>query len=670
MNPASQNLQISVIIPNYNYAQFIGEAIESVLAQTVAPLEIIVGDDGSTEHSAAVVAQYADRVRYIQYPHSGETVVRTNLLHETRGEWVVMLDADDRLAPNYLEIMQEKIRAALPDDRLAFAYPDSECFGGRCGRIVRPEFDAQLLKKGNYIVVSSLVRADVARRFGFDSLFRAGQSDYDFFLTLASHGYRGLHVPEAILHYRIHSASMTSDVLRKSRQRQIMRRLLRKHRHFFTRDEARTAMTTATQRYWASLIEARSPFAGLGRRTLDLMRFVRAGLNHAELFQQALYALAPAAYHRRRYPPADVFYLFRDTVERRRILAHLPAVDLNRTQLFGFAELQQSGWSMDCNLRLPRISSVRETVAGWIERWYAPRAGVGRGDVMAVRAHLWQMNRAKVVVATTDNTGMPAARLKASGRLKAKLVYISVGLPERMAAVRKISPAREARYRNMLSRVDQFVAYGYAEAEWLREWLGTPDKVQFVPFGVDVEQWRPMPDAPKIADVVSVGADPQRDFPLLLAYARQHPHVRVQLVVGQDAAAKLMDVPPNVTVQVQLPVKRVQEVMAGARVLVLPVKENTYSGATTTLLQGMALEKAVAVSRVGAIRDGYGLQDDLNIRWLEPGSQASMNVVLNDLLARPEACQRLGATARRHVVEELSWSRYVETMRQCIMKWI
>ncbi|HPY62004.1 MAG TPA: glycosyltransferase, partial [Kiritimatiellia bacterium] len=440
MNPASQNLQISVIIPNYNYAQFIGEAIESVLAQTVAPLEIIVGDDGSTDHSAAVVAQYADRVRYIQYPHSGETVVRTNLLHETRGEWVVMLDADDRLAPNYLEIMQEKIRAALPDDRLAFAYPDSECFGGRCGRIVRPEFDAQLLKKGNYIVVSSLVRADVARRFGFDSLFRAGQSDYDFFLTLASHGYRGLHVPEAILHYRIHSASITSDVLRKSRQRQIMRRLLRKHRHFFTRDEARTAMTTATQRYWASLIEARSPFAGLGRRTLDLMRFVRAGLNHAELFQQALYALAPAAYHRRRYPPADVFYLFRDTVERRRILAHLPAVDLNRTQLFGFAELQQSGWSMDCNLRLPRISSVRETVAGWIERWYAPRAGVGRGDVMAVRAHLWQMNRAKVVVATTDNTGMPAARLKASGRLKAKLVYISVGLPERMAAVRKISP--------------------------------------------------------------------------------------------------------------------------------------------------------------------------------------------------------------------------------------
>lgn len=670
MNRVAHNLQISVIIPNYNYAQFIGAAIESVLAQTVPPLEIIVGDDGSTDHSAAVVAQYADRVRYIQYPHAGETVTRTNLLHEVRGEWVVMLDADDRLAPNFLEIMQEKMCAALPDDRLVFAYPDSECFGDRSGRIVRPEFDAQLLKQGNYIVVTSLVRTDVARRFGFDSLFRAGQSDYDFFLTLASHGYRGLHVPEAVLHYRIHSSSITSDVLRKSRQRQIMRRLLRKHRHFFTRDEARAAMTAATQRYWASLIEARSPFAGLGRRLLDLMRFVRAGLNHAELFQQALYALAPAVYHCRRYPPADVFYLFRDTAERRRMLAHLPAVDLNRTQLFGFAELQQSGWSTDCNLRLPRISSVRETVAGWIERWYAPRAGVGLGDVTAVRAHLWQMNRAKVVVATTDNTGLPAARLKASGRLKAKLVYISVGLPERMEAVRRMSPAREARYRSMLSRVDQFVAYGHAEAEWLREWLGTPDKVQFVPFGVDTDQWCPMPNAPEMADVVSVGADPQRDFELLLEYARQHPQVRVQLVVGQDAAAKLTTVPSNVTVQVQLPVDRLREVMAGARVLVLPVKENTYSGATTTLLQGMALGKAVVVSRVGAIRDGYGLQDELNIRWLEPGSQTSLNDVLNDLLARPEARQRLGEAARRHVVEELSWPRYVEALRQCIMKWM
>lgn len=670
MNPASQNLRISILISNYNYARFIGETIESVLAQTVQPLEIIVGDDGSTDPSAVVVARYADRVRYIQYEHSGATAVRTHLLQEAQGDWLLMLDADDRLAPNFLAAMQEKVRAALPDDQLAFAYPDSECFGGRTGRIVRPEFDAQLLKKGNYIVVTSLLRTSVARRFGFDPAFRAGQSDYDYFLTLVSHGYRGLHVPEALLYYRIHSASMTSAVLRKSRQRQIMRRLLRKHRHFFTRDEARAAMAAATQRYWASLIEARSPFAGAGQRVGNLLRFARAGLNHAELFHQARYALAPASYFRRRYPAADVFYLFRDTAERRRMVARLPAVSPNQTQLFGYAELRASGLSMDCNLCLPRTSSVRETVAGWHERWYAPRTGVGLGDVMSVRAHLWQMNRARVVVATTDNTGLPAARLKARGALRAPLIYISVGLPERMAAVRAISPAREARYRRRLAHVNQFVAYGHAEAEWLREWLGAPDKVQFIPFGVDAQQWQPNDVGQEMTDLVSVGADPQRDFELLLEYARQRPAVQVQLVVGRDAAQTLRHVPPNVTVHVQLPVRQVRDMMAGARVLVLPVKENTYSGATTTLLQGMALGKAVAVSRVGAIRAGYGLQDDVNMRWLEPGSHASMNAVLDDLLAQPQARQRLGEAARRHVVTQRAWPRYVDALRECIQKWM
>ena len=84
----------------------------------------------------------------------------------------------------------------------------------------------------------------------------------------------------------------------------------------------------------------------------------------------------------------------------------------------------------------PRVTRIRDTagtcmyLAEGAARAALLDTGVGLGDVMSVRAHLWQMNRARVVVATTDNTGLPAARLKARGALRAPLIYISVGLPE------------------------------------------------------------------------------------------------------------------------------------------------------------------------------------------------------------------------------------------------
>ncbi len=417
------------------------------------------------------------------------------------------------------------------------------------------------------------------------------------------------------------------------------------------------------------LVAARSPFAGFGRRWVDGWAFVRAGGRPPEFGNQLAYVFAPGRYFRKSEPAADVFYLFRDTPERRETLRRLRAGEaggLAAGQLFGFDALRAKGVAVDCNLRLPRISSVRETVAGWIEKAYAPRTGIGLGDVCSVRAHLWQMNRARVVVATTDNTGLPAARLKARGRLRAPLVYVSVGLPERIESAAAISPARAARYRKRLACVDRFVAYGHAEAEWLRRWLGAPDKVRFVPFGVDTAQWRPEEGAVETTDVLGVGSDPQRDFELLIEYARRHPQVAVGLVIGRDCAAGLGPLPPNVDVRVQIPVAEVKQAIAAARAVVLPVKENTYSGATTTLLQCMAMGKAVAVSRVGAIRAGYGFADGVNLRWMEPGSADSLAAAVDALLADAAARRRIGAAARRHVEENLDWDRYVRHVESAL----
>lgn len=97
---------ISVIVPSYDSARFIGEALDSILAQTLQPEQIIVVDDGSTDNTAEVVGRYTDRrIQYIRKPHAGVASARNAGLDVARGEYITFLDADDRWRPIFLELM-------------------------------------------------------------------------------------------------------------------------------------------------------------------------------------------------------------------------------------------------------------------------------------------------------------------------------------------------------------------------------------------------------------------------------------------------------------------------------------------------------------------------------------------------------------------------------------
>lgn len=99
MNPL-----VSVTIPTFNRAKVIGETLESVLAQTYSPIEIIVVDDGSTDDTEAVVAPYLDRIRYIRQPNGGLAVARNTGFAAGTGELVAWLDSDDTWNPEKLAI--------------------------------------------------------------------------------------------------------------------------------------------------------------------------------------------------------------------------------------------------------------------------------------------------------------------------------------------------------------------------------------------------------------------------------------------------------------------------------------------------------------------------------------------------------------------------------------
>src|SRR5216684_2095663 len=112
------NPKVSVVIPNYNRAAKVQNAIQSVLLQTFSDLEVIVVDDGSSDGTGRILGEtYGDRIRYCFQTNQGASVARNRGIEEARGEWIAFLDSDD---------LWEK-------DKVEYQFKALEQFGHQCG---------------------------------------------------------------------------------------------------------------------------------------------------------------------------------------------------------------------------------------------------------------------------------------------------------------------------------------------------------------------------------------------------------------------------------------------------------------------------------------------------------------------------------------------------------
>jgi glycosyltransferase involved in cell wall biosynthesis len=321
-------------------------------------------------------------------------------------------------------------------------------------------------------------------------------------------------------------------------------------------------------------------------------------------------------------------------------------------------ELAERSWAVRHNLEsaAPGRAAV---VAGAAMKHGVEAAGGYGGDFATVLASLREANRADVILSTVDTVGIPLMLLARAHAVRTPFVYVAIGLPERLARLR--SRRVEMAYAKALSRASAVVAYSEHEAESLQRWLrerSAEVPVAFIPFGVDVDAFRPGDEAPDL-DVVSVGADPHRDFELLLAVARSLPEARFVVVTTAEHARSLAERPPNLSVETDLPFDEMRDRLGRARVVALPVRDNSYSGATTVLLQAMALAKPVVVTRTAAIATGYGLEDGDNVQLVAPGDEAAFRSALTRVLGDDERARALGLHARATVESGLTWERYV-----------
>ena len=201
---------VSIVIPCYNYAQYLEECLASVREQTYPHWEAVVVDDASVEGDpAAVVAATPDpRIRYVRHTHNqGLAAARNTGIRATTGEFVLPLDSDDRLAPRYLEKL-----GALLNDRPDYnaVFPDFHTFGASEGTIHYRVRDTRALLLDQWIPGpgSLFLRTLWQQVGGYWDPLRAGNEDWDFWLGAAEHGLQVGHLAEPLYYYRQHGDSM------------------------------------------------------------------------------------------------------------------------------------------------------------------------------------------------------------------------------------------------------------------------------------------------------------------------------------------------------------------------------------------------------------------------------------------------------------------------------
>ncbi|MGH8210517.1 MAG: glycosyltransferase family 2 protein [Steroidobacteraceae bacterium] len=212
----SANPLISVIIPSYNCATYLTEAVRSALEQSYSPVEIIVVDDGSTDATSAVIGAFGERIRYIRQANGGVSRARNSGIRAARGQLIAFLDADDRWLPEKLTKQCAQLRA---DSRVPLVHTNIQLLYEPSGRQVHDSRDHARYSGrcyaqsfwGNAIITSTvLVTVGCLEEVGlFDEKTRYAE-DYDLWIRIARR-YPLAYLNESLVLYREHQTNASRN---------------------------------------------------------------------------------------------------------------------------------------------------------------------------------------------------------------------------------------------------------------------------------------------------------------------------------------------------------------------------------------------------------------------------------------------------------------------------
>jgi glycosyltransferase involved in cell wall biosynthesis len=267
-----------------------------------------------------------------------------------------------------------------------------------------------------------------------------------------------------------------------------------------------------------------------------------------------------------------------------------------------------------------------------------------------------------VIFSNGENVSIPLA-----GLLKV--------LPRRPAHV-LIGHRLSARKKRLLLRMlhpqmDAFFVYAATQQSYARDVLGIPiAKLHLIPFHADTRFYHPLPDAQVERRISSAGLE-WRDYPTLIEAVRGLD-IEVRLAAASPWSKKAnetenRELPPNVKAR-RYDYRELRDLYASSLFVVVPLYENDFQAGVTTLLEAMAMGKAVIVTRTTGQRDV--IQDGVNGIYVPPSDPAALRRAISDLLASPERAGQIGANARRTIESAMSldlWAdRIANVVRQVV----
>lgn len=208
--------QVTVILPTFNRARFVTEAITSVIDQTLANWELVVVDDGSTDDTEAAVAPFLEdsRIRYLQQERAGQSAARNRGLREARAPVVAFLDSDNLYFPGFLKAAAAAFRDN-PQLSVAYGILATQHHGLPGTELLFRPFDRDALCADNYVDVNTFIcrKAAIDRVGGFDELLETHE-DWDLLLRLTVDE-PASPLPILSAYYRVVDAIRVTDTVRR-----------------------------------------------------------------------------------------------------------------------------------------------------------------------------------------------------------------------------------------------------------------------------------------------------------------------------------------------------------------------------------------------------------------------------------------------------------------------
>jgi glycosyltransferase involved in cell wall biosynthesis len=217
-------MKVSIIIPVYNAEPYLEKCILSALNQTYRDIEIIAVNDGSTDHSADILAKYSDQVQIIHKKQGGVASARNAGIQIARGEWIKLLDNDDILYPNAIIDLIEAASQIDTKNKILYGHADYIDSDGKIiGQLIEPNYNALNSFEANTILLDHnigipstwLIHKSVIDHCGlFDE--ETEHDDYEYHLRACLlFDCRFPLVEKKIIQYRFHSRQFTWQVMRK-----------------------------------------------------------------------------------------------------------------------------------------------------------------------------------------------------------------------------------------------------------------------------------------------------------------------------------------------------------------------------------------------------------------------------------------------------------------------